>query len=120
MGRQLADRKQVFRDELAAQGFIKTSREAGPSISSQQRTVLVRKGNELFNKGQIEQAKRIFLTAWYTDGLIRIGNYYEEQNKPLEAFRMYWLAPERRKVDYLVERMAGVIREWLREENANE
>ena len=120
MGKQLTHPTRVFREELAAKGFIKTSRESGPAISAQQRTVLIRKGNELFNQGRIDQAKRIFLTAHYTDGLIRIGHYYEKQNKPLEAFRMYWLAPERRKADYMIERMAGVIREWLREGGSDE
>ena len=110
------DRTAAFRDELAAAGFIKTSRESGPSISSQQRSALVRKGNELFNAGRIEQAKRIFITAHYTDGLIRIGKYYEEKNMPLEAFRMYWLAPEQRKVDFMIEQMAGVIRQWVRDD----
>ncbi len=110
------DRASAFRPDLASAGFIKTSRANGPSISSQQRSALVRKGNELFNAGQVEQAKRVFLTAHYTDGLVRIGKYYEEKNMPLEAFRMYWLAPEQRKVDYMVEQMAGVIREWLHDD----
>ncbi|MFP4115406.1 MAG: hypothetical protein ACOC2Y_03255 [Spirochaetota bacterium] len=105
----------VFNDELAAPGFIKTSRRQGPELSAEQRSALIRRGNELFNKGSIDQAKRVFITTRYTDGLIRIGDYYMKKNQPLEAFRMYWLAPERRKSDYLIERMAGVVRGWLKE-----
>lgn len=105
----------VFNDDLAAPGFVKTSRTAPGSLSSQQRTLLIRRGNELFNKGDIDQAKRIFLTAHYTDGMIRLGDHYMKQNLPLEAFRMYWLAPDRHKSDYLIERMAGVVRSWLKE-----
>ena len=109
---QRVDPASVFKDELASPGFLKTEQRP---ISSQQRTVLVRKGNELFNKGEIEQAKRIFLTARYTDGIIRIGDHYAKQNRPLDAFRMYWLAPERRKSEYMIEQMAGVIRKWLKD-----
>jgi hypothetical protein len=111
----MSERADVFKDELASPGFIKTGRDRGPSISAAQRIALVRKGNELFNKGSVEQAKRIFLTARYTDGLVRVGDYYMKQNQPLEAFRMYWIAPDRHKSDYLLERMAGIIRSWLAE-----
>ncbi|MFW5783670.1 MAG: hypothetical protein ACOCY8_04045 [Spirochaetota bacterium] len=111
----MGDRTDVFKDELASPGFVKTSRTAGPRLSAGQRTALVRKGNELFNAGQIEQAKRIFLTAHYTDGLVRIGDYYMKKNRPLDAFRMYWIAPDSHKSEHLIERMAGVIRGWLRE-----
>jgi len=111
----MSDRSDVFKDELAAPGFVKTSRADGPQLAAGQRTALVRKGNELFNKGQIEQAKRIFLTAHYTDGLVRIGDHYMNEHRPLDAFRMYWVAPESHKSEYLIERMAGVIRGWLQE-----
>ena len=113
----MSKRADVFNDELAAPGFIKTSAVGSTTLSAQQRTVLIRKGNELFNKGHLEQAKRIFLTARYTDGIVRIGDYYMKKNQPLEAFRMYWLAPDRSKSEHLIERMAGVIRGWLKESN---
>ena len=107
----------VFRDSLAAPGFTKVGPDSAPQLTSQQRSALVRKGNESFNAGKIDAAKRIFVTARYSDGLIRLGDYYMKQNDHLEAFRMYWLAPERTKIDILVERMAGVVREWLEESN---
>ena len=113
----MSKRADVFKDELAAPGFIKTSAVGTANLSAQQRTVLVRKGNELFNNGNIDQAKRIFLTAGYTDGIVRIGDYYMKQKQPLEAFRMYWLAPDRSKSEHLIERMAGVIRGWMKESN---
>ncbi len=104
-----------LRDDLAAPGFQKTSRGPAGRLSPQQRTVLIRKGNEFFNHGRTEEAKRIFLTTGYTDGLVRMGDYYLKRNEPLEAFRMYWLAPERHKSEHLIERMAAVVRSWLRE-----
>ncbi len=104
-----------LRDDLAAPGFLKTNRGPTGQLSAQQRTMLIRKGNELYNRGRIDEAKRIFLTTGYTDGLIRVGDYYLQRREPLEAFRMYWLAPERHKSEYLIERMAAVVRSWLKE-----
>jgi hypothetical protein len=39
-----------------------------------------------------------------------------KESKPLEALRMYWLAPESKKVGALVERASEVLREWLKEQ----
>ena len=75
----------------------------------------MRKGNELFNNGKIEQAKRVFITVAYGDGLSRIGDYYRNQNRPLDAVRMYWLAGDKRKLEPELEKMAMVIRHWLQE-----
>ena len=96
--------------------FLKVTSEKKPELTPAQRTVLVRKGNELFNAGRIEEAKRIFLTVRYTDGIIRLGDHYYRNNQHLEAFRMYWLAPDRKRTEPMIEKMAAIIRKWLREE----
>lgn len=103
-------------EHLQSSGFIKTTVKRPSHIDSATRTALIRKGNELLNNGRVEQAKRVFLTVGYTDGLVRIGDYYRDQKKPLEAFRMYWQAGDRRNIDPEIERMAMVIRHWLQEE----
>jgi hypothetical protein len=97
---------------IPAEGFLKLTREAS-EMPPQTRSALVRKGNELLNEGKHELAKRVFLTAGYADGLVRIGEYYEEQGEALEAFRMFWLARYRKKIDPAVERMAHAVRHWL-------
>ena len=104
----------VFDNSLAAPGFLKTIER--PTLDGDRRAALIRRGNESFNSGRYEEAKRIFLTTRYTDGLMRLGDYYSKQQQILEAFRMYWLAPDHRKTDYLTERMAGVVRSWLEED----
>ena len=109
----MTDHSDAFDKSLSAPGFIKT---AGPALDGGQRAALIRRGNEFFNTGKYEEAKRIFLTTRYTDGLMRLGDYYYKQQQILEAFRMYWLAPDHRKTDYLVERMAAVVRGWLKDE----
>jgi len=110
----MTDHRDVFNDSLAAPGFVKTAER--PTLDGSQRAALIRRGNEFFNSGKYEEAKRIFLTTRYTDGLIRLGDYYYKEQQILEAFRMYWVAPDRRKTDYLTERMAGVVRGWLKDD----
>jgi hypothetical protein len=101
-------------------GFVRVGRDKLPKMSAQQRTALVRKGNELFNRGEIGKAKRIFLTVGYTDGIMRLGDYYDSHRKPLEAFRMYWLARDQHKTELMAEKMASVLRIWLQEEGKQE
>lgn len=114
----MSEHRYIFDDSLAAPGFLKTGDQ--PALDSSQRVALIRKGNELFNAGKYDQAKRVFLTTRYTDGLIRLGDYYYNQKQTLEAFRMYWLAPDRGKSEHMIERMALVVRGWLTQDREEE
>jgi hypothetical protein len=98
-------------------GFVKVSESKRPSLTREQRTALIRKGNELFNAKRLEEARRIFLTASYGDGLIRLGDHYYKKNQPLEAFKMYWQASASDQTGKMIEQMAGVVRHWLEEDN---
>jgi hypothetical protein len=109
------DRNEALK-KIPKQGFLKLTRDQSPPLTVQQKTVLIRKGNELFNKGDFEKAKKIFLTTGYTDGIIRMGDYYIRKKNVLEAFRMYKLAPAPDKVENLIMQMAGVLQHWLKEE----
>lgn len=100
----------------SSDGFLKVAAQPGTAISREQRAALIRRGNELFNRREIATAKRIFVTVRYSDGLIRIGNYLMEAGDPLEAFRMFWIAGDRRRVEEMAEKMAMVVRKWLRED----
>ncbi len=101
--------------KLPKEGFLKVSRDRTAGLPEAKKVALIRKGNELFNQKQYDLAKRIYLTTGYTDGLIRLGDLYLKQKKPLEALRMYWLAPDPRKVSTLIESSAKVIQNWLKE-----
>ena len=101
---------------LQSTGFIKVTGAGTGHIDSKTRVALIRKGNELFNAGRIDQAKRVFITVAYGDGLIRIGDHYRRHDRPLDAFRMYWLAGDRTKIEPELEKMAQVIRHWLEED----
>jgi hypothetical protein len=97
-------------------GLIKTTPPKKPVMDGAQKSALIRKGNELFNSGQIEQAKRVFLTTGYTDGIVRIGDHYYKTQRFLQALQMYIIAPDAMKRNQLVEKMAKVVQNWLAED----
>ena len=66
------DYKRIFEKAEGQNTFIKTTLK--PGIDGTQKVILNRKGNVLFNSGDIEGARRIFMTTGYTDGLVRIGD----------------------------------------------
>jgi len=110
------DNKKIFEKFDKQNSFIKVTTQ-GP-IESPQKAALNRKGNQLFNGGDIEGAKRVFMTTGYSDGLSRVGDFYKSKNRPLEALRMYWLAPDRTKSEPLIEQLAGVLQSMLQEDEA--
>ncbi|HTX73511.1 MAG TPA: hypothetical protein VMC79_11845 [Rectinemataceae bacterium] len=101
--------------KLPSGGFLKIAAESPAPLPREKRAALIRKGNELFNKGEFGLAQRIFLTTKYSDGLIRIGDLYMKGGKPLEALRLYWLAPAPDKTAAIVEKIAQVMKQWLSE-----
>jgi hypothetical protein len=101
-------------------GFLKVGPNDGATVSSGDRAALIRKGNELFNQGRYDVARKVFVTVRYSDGLIRLGNYYMKEGRPLEAFRMFWIAGDTRRVEEMTEQMAMVIRKWLQDDERTE
>ncbi|MCL2243726.1 MAG: hypothetical protein FWC03_04570 [Treponema sp.] len=85
-------------------------------IEGSTKAALNRKGNQLYNDGDIEGARRIFVTTRYSDGISRIGDYYKSKNKTLDALRMYWTAPDRTKSEPLIEQLARVVQSLIHEE----
>jgi hypothetical protein len=102
--------------KLPAGGLLKTTQDQPATLTQHQRAVLIRKGNEVFNRGDIALAERIYRTTRYAAGLARIGDWYMRQNQPLEALGAYRSGRCRQKADILVERMARVLSGWLKEE----
>ena len=114
------DSKKIFDKFEGESVFIKTT--VPPSrMDSANKVALNRKGNMLYNTGDIEGARRIFLTTGYTDGLSRVGDYYKSQNRLIEALRMYWIAPDRVKCEPLIMQLAGIMQNLIdeKEEAAN-
>lgn len=90
-------------------GFIKVTDKPIQGLTSEQKAVLNRKGNVLFNEGKYDAACRIFVTTGYSDGLARIGDLYMKQNKGLTALKYYLLANNRAKSETVYEKIASII-----------
>jgi len=103
-------------DRFPAEGLIKTADMPVADVESDRKAKLNRRGNELFNKGDIETARRIFQTTGYSDGLIRVGDRYRAERRPVDALKMYWLAHDGRHTEELVGTIAIVIQNLLQQE----
>lgn len=97
--------------------FIKTT--SLPAIDGQQKVALNRKGNMLYNSGDIEGARRIFLTTGYSDGLVRVGDYYNSKGRSLDALKMYWIAPDRGKAEPIIVQLSAIIQNLLQTEEGD-
>ena len=96
------------------EGFIKVTDSPVKTLTPKQKVILNRKANVLFNEGNIEGARRIYITTGYSDGLIRVGDIYKEQKQPLKALKRYYLAHNKAKCEELYEKIASVISELIK------
>jgi hypothetical protein len=114
------DYKEIYNESVTESdtAYIKTNNKV--PLTSSQKVVLNRKGNVLYNSGDIEGAKRIFLTTGYSDGLMRIGDYYKTQGRTLDALRMYWIAPDHNKSQPILMQLSEVIKALLQEQGNQE
>jgi hypothetical protein len=108
------DYKKAFEKHEGQNGFIKIS--SPQPIEGTTKAALNRKGNQLYNSGDIEGARRVFMTTGYSDGLSRIGDYYKSKDRPLEALQMYCLAHDRNKSQGLLEGLANILQAIVKEE----
>jgi hypothetical protein len=108
------DFKKTFEKFDSQSSFIRVS--VPSPVESPQKALLNRKGNQKFNEGNVEVAKKIFMTTGYSDGLSRVGDYYKSQSKPLEALRMYWMAPDRKKTEPIIEQIAYILQSMIHED----
>jgi hypothetical protein len=107
--------KEAF-SRFEADALIKSADLPITGVEPDRKAKLNRKGNELFNAGDIEAARRIFQTTGYSDGLIRVGDRYLTERRPIDALKMYKLAREETKSAELVGKAALVIQKILSEE----
>jgi hypothetical protein len=107
--------KKLF-DRFPSDRLIKTGDLPTPGVEPDRKVKLNRKGNELFNMGDTEAARRIFQTTGYSDGLIRVGDRYLSDRKPIDALKMYFLARDGKRTERIVTSAALVIQSLLKEE----
>lgn len=79
----------------------------------------MRKGNELFNRGQYFEAGKIFNVIGYKTGLIRLGDlFYFEKEMPLVAYGFYRNANHRPMLDKIGEGFVFALKCLLYEPGA--
>jgi hypothetical protein len=105
-------------ERFPSEGLIKTADLPLEGVEPERKVKLNRRGNELFNAGDIEAARRIFQTTGYSDGLIRVGDRYLADNKPIEALKMFRLARDDKRSEALIDKAALVIQKLLNEEES--
>jgi hypothetical protein len=90
-------------------------------MDKKERIELIRKGNMLFNEGEIEKASIIFRKTGYRDGLTRIGDYYfYEKKQPLIALKYYKMVNKTEKVNEIFERMVFALGKWIGEDKVKD
>jgi hypothetical protein len=95
------------------QGLVKKT----AAIDSSQKAALNRKGNILFNSGQVEAARRVYLTTGYSDGLVRVGETYEKRSEFAEALKMYKAAHDNKHYASVIERMAAAVQAMMHQDD---
>lgn len=89
-------------------------------MSGKDRAELVRKGNMLFNEGEIEKASKIFEAVHYVDGLIRIGDYYYGKSEIVNSLIYYKKANYKKRIEQLAPGIASVFKTWIFEDKEEE
>lgn len=107
--------KEVLEEKEIPDGFIKVTDRPIGTLNSEQKAILNRRGNVFFNNGDIESARRIYLTTGYSDGLIRVGDEYAKKKESLKALKMYVLAHNSSKAEPIYEKIASTINGLLKD-----
>lgn len=108
------DLKKQIDDKQDEYRFIKVTDNPVQGLSDQQKVVLNRKANALFNEGKFEMAERIFVTTGYSDGLTRVGDRYAEKHQYFKALRLYLLAHNKRKSEPIIEKISQTVSVMLK------
>jgi hypothetical protein len=86
-------------------------------MDNKERVVLIRRGNELFNNGEISKAAALFVQSGYRDGLTRVADYlFYDKRQPLVALKYYRMVNRQDKVSEIFERMVFALGRLLGKE----
>ena len=113
---RVASLTDVMEKHFPDEGLIKSTDRPTGTLESAQKAQLNRRGNILFNAGDVESARRIFQTTGYSDGLRRIAEYYLGDRQPVLALKMFRLAHDEARSAQLIGKAAAAIRTMLEEE----
>ena len=110
--------RKTIREKEIPNGFIKTTEKPVAGLTSEQKVILNRKGNALFNQGKYEEALSIYMTTGYSDGLSRIGDIYVEKKQSLKALKLYQLAHNKKSSEPIIQKIADVLSTLINEEKS--
>lgn len=86
-------------------------------MDSQERAGLIRKGNELFNQGKINEAMKLFVQTNYGDGIMRIADfYYYDKRQPLIALKFYRMINRKDRIEEIYSRMMFAFKKMITEQ----
>ncbi len=103
--------------EIPAEGFIKLTKPQGSDLSDEKRIALIRMGNELLARGDLDRAKKIFFTTNYKEGMTKVGVALFQKGEYLEALRFFYFADNKEKIGIICSKMAEVLKIWLRSDS---
>ena len=84
-------------------------------MTEKERVALIRKGNELFNDGKLEDAIKIFTATGYQDGLTRVGDlYFFDKKMPIIAYKYYKLAGRKDRINDIFNRMIFALQSLVK------
>ncbi len=82
-----------------------------------ERAMLIRRGNELFNKRDYKNALKIFIAVDYKEGIGRIASVMEHEQKDMpSALRLYKRAGMTANVEKIAYDMAQTVRLLIKED----
>lgn len=84
--------------------------ETPPPLTSKERVTLIHKGNAIFNRGDMALAEKVFRTARYQDGLIRVAEHHYKQKLYLKSAEIFRVA-NYLKGEYLCYLKLGLVQE---------
>lgn len=85
-------------------------------MDQNERVLLIRKGNELYNQKNYDEAIKLFLKAEYMDGIMRVADYYYyDLKQPLSALKFYRLINRKDRIDEINARIMYAFNRMLSE-----
>ena len=85
-------------------------------MDQNERVILIRKGNELFNQKRYDEAIKLFLKAEYMDGIMRVADYYYyDLKQPLSALKFYRIINRQDRIDEINARIMYAFNRMLSE-----
>lgn len=89
-----------------------------PELDPSDRAALIRRGKELFKRGDLATAERVFLTAGYADGLKRLADLHFRGGKNIKKAIELYRAAGGREADAMYEMIASGIKYLLAKNDA--